>query len=515
MRYHRIVAAQTTAPISYRPAGAFDAPAALLPYAGPWNRRLAAHLLRRAGFGGSPADVDRFASMSASAAVDALIRFPDTSALPARPQLEDPPVPPAGLYRGLMRQNAQGVAPGMAADQTTTDARRAFAMARNQNRRRNLIAMQQWWLGRMIATPAPLQEKMTLFWHGHFTSSPEKQTSAQELLMQNQLFREYALGNVRDLTLHVSQDPAMLRYLDNNVNVKAHPNENYARELMELFTLGIGNYTEQDIRESARAFTGWTFRRNPDGTGSFVDNRRQHDDGSKTFLGQTGNFNGADIVDIIFRQPAAPRWFAKKLLSFFVYMDPEPQLVDQVAALIRKNDFEMKPVLSALLRSNVFFSDRAYRALVKSPVEFVVGTHQLFGISEVAPVELATLRAMGQVLFYPPNVKGWDGGAAWVNSATILTRENFANAVAQNPKMTQAASWIAPAMRSMDPHGVAKTLTDTMLQGDVSPASVAQLVAYLGGRGQAELSQLSPENVDERVRNAAYLTMAMPAYQLA
>jgi uncharacterized protein (DUF1800 family) len=508
------VAAQTTAPISYRPAGALDAPAALLPYAGPWNRRLAAHLLRRAGFGGSPADVDRFAAMSPAAAVDALIRFPDTSSLPARPALEDPPVPPPGLLRGL-RQNAQGAAPAMAADEMTTEARRAFQMARNQNRRRNLIAMQQWWLGRMIASPAPLQEKMTLFWHGHFTSSPEKGTTAQELFMQNQLFREYALGNVRDLTLHVSQDPAMLRYLDNNVNVQAHPNENYARELMELFTLGIGNYTEQDIRESARAFTGWTFRRNPDGTGSFFDNRRQHDEGTKTFLGRTGNFNGADIVGIIFQQPAAPRWFAKKLLSFFVYMDPEPQLVDQVAALIRKNDFEMKPVMAALLRSNVFFSDRAYRALVKSPVEFVVGTHQLFGIPEVAPVELATLRAMGQVLFYPPNVKGWDGGAAWVNSATILTRENFANAVAQNPKMMQAASWIAPAMRSMDPQGVAKTLTETMLQGDVSPASVAQLIAYLGGRGQAELSQLSPENVDERVRNAAYLTMAMPAYQLA
>ncbi|HEY0614833.1 MAG TPA: DUF1800 domain-containing protein [Candidatus Elarobacter sp.] len=508
------MAAPTTASISYRPAGALDASRALLPYAGPWNRRLAAHLLRRAGFGGSPADVDRFAAMSPQAAVDALIRFPDTSSLPARPPLEEPPRPPAGLLRGALAGAAAGAQP-MAADEATAEARRAFQMQRNRNRRQNLIAMQTWWLQRMIATPAPLQEKMTLFWHGHFTSSPEKGTSAQELLMQNQLFREYALGNARDLALHVSQDPAMLRYLDNNVNQKAHPNENYARELMELFTLGIGNYTEQDIRESARAFTGWTFRRNPDGTGTFVDNQRQHDDGVKTFLGQTGNFGGAEIVNIIFRQPAAPRWFAKKLLAFFVYMDPEPQLVDQVAALIRKNDFEIKPVLSVLLRSNLFFSDRAYRALVKSPVEFVVGTHQLFGIGEVAPIELATLRQMGQVLFYPPNVKGWDGGASWINSQTVLTRENFANGVAKSPQMMQGAAWIAPAMRSMDPRGVAKTLTEAMLQGDVSPASVQQLVAYLGGSGQSALAQLSPENVDERVRNAAYLTMAMPAYQLA
>jgi uncharacterized protein (DUF1800 family) len=509
------VAAQTNAPISYRPAGALDASSALAPYAGPWSRRQAAHLLRRAGFGGSPADVDRLAGMSARDAVDSLIRFSDPGPLPARPSLEEPPVPPRGLYRGFAQAAAAGAAAPMAGDDATAEARKAFQMQRNQNRRRNLIAMQTWWLQRMIASQAPLQEKMTLFWHGHFTSSPEKGTAAQELLMQNSLFREYALGNVRDLTLHVSQDPAMLRYLDNNVNAKAHPNENYARELMELFTLGIGNYTEQDIRESARAFTGWTFRRNPDGTGSFVDNRFQHDDGSKTFLGQTGNYNGADIVNIIFRQPAAPRWFAKKLLAFFVYMDPEPQLIDQVAELIRKNDFEMKPVMAALLHSNVFFSERAYRALVKSPVEFVVGTHQLFGIKEVAPVELATLRQMGQVLFYPPNVKGWDGGAAWVNSQTILTRENFANGVAKSPKMMDAASWMVPAMRSMDPRGVAKTLTEAMLQGDVSPASVQQLVTYLGGAGQTELAQLSPENVDERVRNAAYLTMAMPAYQLA
>ncbi|HEX3549187.1 MAG TPA: DUF1800 domain-containing protein [Candidatus Elarobacter sp.] len=499
------MATSTTAPASFRPAGALDAGSALRPYAGPWNRRLAAHLLRRAGFGGSPADVDRFAALSPGAAVDALIAFP--GGLPAQPALEPPLVPPFGLYRP-----AAGGAPS---DEAMVQARKTFQMANNQNRRQNLLALQTWWLERMIASPAPLQEKMTLFWHGHFTSSPEKGTTPQELFMQNQLFREYALGNVRDLTLHVSQDPAMLRYLDNNVNNKARPNENYARELMELFTLGIGNYTETDVRESARAFTGWSFRRNPDGTGTFFDNVRQHDDGAKTFLGQTGNFSGTDVVNIIFRQPAASRFFATKLLSFFVYMDPEPQLVDQVAALMRAHDFELSPVMSALLRSNVFFSDRAYRALVKSPVEFVVGTHQLFGIAQVAPIELATLRQMGQVLFYPPNVKGWDGGAAWLNSQTVLTRENFANGVAKSPQMMSDAAWIAPAMRSMDPRTVTRTLTDTMLQGDVSPAAVAQLVAYLGGSGQTELAQLSPENVDERVRNAAYLTMAMPAFQLA
>jgi hypothetical protein len=500
------VAASTTTPTStYRPAGTLDAAGALRPYTGPWNHRLAAHLLRRAGFGGSPADVDRLAAMPMQRAVDTLIRFPDTSSLPSAPQLALPQLPPPGFFRRALGST----------DPVVVEQRKAFIMAANKVRRQNLIALQTWWLERMIASPAPLQEKMTLFWHGHFTSSPEKGTTAQELLAQNQLFRRFALGNVRDLTLAVSQDPAMLRYLDNNVNVRAHPNENYARELMELFTLGIGNYTEQDVRESARAFTGWTFRRTPDGSATFFDNRRQHDDGVKTFLGQSGNFTGADIVNIIFRQPAASKFFATKLLGFFVYMDPEPVLVDQVAALIVKHDFNLATVMSTLLRSNVFYSDRAYRALVKSPVEFVVGTHQLFGIPQVAPVELAALRAMGQVLFYPPNVKGWDGGAAWVNSQTIITRENFANGVAQSPVMLTDAAWIQPALRSMDPVMVADTLTGVMLQGDASLASIQRLITYLRGDGQAALARLSIENAEERVRNAAYLTMAMPAYQLS
>jgi len=504
-RYPGIVAApQTTlASPSYRPAGSLDATTALRPYAGPWNRRLAAHLLRRAGFGGSPADVDRYTSLGPAQAAAALVRFDDGPA--AEPPLLQPQlVAPPGLYG----KNA-------ATDDATVAARKSFQMRNNVIRRDNLIALQTWWLERMIATPAPLQEKMALFWHGHFTSSPEKGTTEQELLAQNQLFRTFALGNVRELTLRVSQDPAMLRYLDNNVNVKAHPNENYARELMELFTLGIGNYTETDVRESARAFTGWSFRRNADDTGTFVARRFQHDEGVKTFLRQTGNFDGGDIVRIIFQQPACPRFFATKLLSFFVYDDPEPALVDQVAALLRHHDFDLRPVMATLLASNVFYSDRAYRALVKSPVQFVVGTHQLFGVSDVRPAELGALRAMGQVLFYPPNVKGWDGGAAWLNSQTVLTRENFANAVAENPKMTADAAWIQPTMRTMDPTQVAFILTDTMLQGDVSHAAQTQLVSYLSGSGQSALAQLSVENIDERVRGAAYLTMAMPAYQLA
>jgi uncharacterized protein (DUF1800 family) len=379
-------------------------------------------------------------------------------------------------------------------------------------RKAQIVANVTWWLDRMIATPAPLQEKMTLFLHGHFaTAAGTKNIYGLDIVDQNELFRRYALGNWRELTHYVARDRAMLKWLDNARSVKAHPNENFARELMELFTLGIGNYTEQDVRESARAFTGYTFAPR---TGEFYFNARQHDDGQKTFLGHTGNFTGDDVIDIIFQQPAAPKLFAGKLLEFFVYSDPEPQLVDELAALIRKNDFNMEPVMSTLFRSNVFYSDRAYRALVKSPVEFVIGTYQLFGITDVQPAVIGALNRMGQVPFRPPSVKGWDGGAQWLNTQTVLARENFASSLMAAPEMAQAKNWLTDGV---PPSAGAATqrLAATILQGDASPSSLADLAGYLDGRGTSTGTALSGENFEERMRGAAYLTMAMPAYQLS
>jgi uncharacterized protein (DUF1800 family) len=500
-----IAAAPSPPGASYRPEGPLDLATALEPYAGPWSVRHAAHLYRRAGFGGSPDDVARIAGLGMHAAVDGFVHFANASALPGQPQLADDR-PNPGQRKLLVA--AAAAAQASAGPAATADALVNVRKQLGRSRRDNTIAMENWFLDRMIASPAPLQEKLTLFWHGHFTSSYEKGIPAEAMVAQNNLFRANALGNMRELTLKVSQDPAMLRYLDNAQNVKAHPNENYARELMELFTLGIGNYSETDVRESARAFTGWSIDRDY----AFRDFPARHDDGSKTFLGKTGNFTGHDIVEIIFAQPAAARWFAKKLLAYFVYSDPEPQLIDMVAALIRKNDFNLQPVMSAVLRSNVFFSDRAYRALVKSPVQFIVGSYQLFGVPKSDLAALGALRRMGQILFYPPNVKGWDGGAAWLNSQTMLTRENFASSL-----MAQMGStpWVQRAVQSMDPASVSRALTATILQGDVSPASTAHLAAYLNGTNVSALPALSGENADERIRGAAYLTMAMPAYQLA
>jgi uncharacterized protein (DUF1800 family) len=301
----------------------------------------------------------------------------------------------------------------------------------------------------------------------------------------------------------------MLVYLDNALNVASHPNENFARELMELYTLGVGHYTEKDVREAARAWTGWQYSRF---TGVATFNPRLHDDGVKTFLGQTGNFNGDDIVNIIFAQPQCARFFAGSLLGFFVYNDPEPELIDAVAALLRKHNYELAPVMSAIFRSDVFYSDRAYRALVKGPIEFVVGTYKALGLPAFDVTILHQLQQMGQMLFYPPNVAGWAGGANWLTSDMMIARQNFLEASVNSQSLT-ASSWLGTM--PMKTKAVTQTLVQSILQGDASPAAIAKLDALLGGAGSAALAAFGPENYGERVSGAAYLAMAAPAFQLS
>jgi uncharacterized protein (DUF1800 family) len=482
-----------------RPAGRLDINTALEPYAGPWSVRHAAHLLRRAGFGSSSDEAARFAGMPMNAAVDALVNFPSTAALPPPTELYDP----RSAIRDRMREFL-GADPSQRAE-----LRRQIGMEIRKAERQSLIALQRWWLDRMLNSPAPLQEKMTLYFHGHFTSAAiQKGVTPQMTFNQNDLFRRNALGNLRELTWNVSIDPAMLIYLDNTLNDRDHPNENYARELMELFTLGVDHYTENDVRESARAWTGWVVVRRT-GQVNFV--ARRHDDGSKTFLGQTGNWNGRDIINIIYRQPACATFWANNLLNFFVYNNPEPQLIEAVASLIRKNDYELRPVMSTLLRSNVFYSDRAYRALVKSPAEFVIGTYKSLGLPQIDEAAQRALVQMGQILFYPPNVAGWPGGANWLTSQTVIARENFVAALVNSPMMGQV-SWMNDV--PLNAPAAAKDLVRTILYGDASPSAIAQIADYLNGVNTSALGMLSGENYQERVRGAAYLTMAMPAYQL-
>jgi uncharacterized protein (DUF1800 family) len=480
-----------------RPQGSLDAAAALLPYDGTLDARLAAHLLRRAGFGGTPDDVRRYAGMRASDAVETFVRFAPTGSLAQPSDVYDP--------SALLEQYGP-----LGLRSLSDEQRRDLFKQIRKSEVRSVLALQLWWLNRMLATPAPLQEKMTLFFHGHFTTAAiQKGVSPAMAFNQNQLFRQYALGNVRELTRNVSKDPAMLIYLDNALNVAAHPNENYARELMELFTLGVDNYTEDDVRESARAWTGWRVNRL---TGEAFFAPRLHDYGSKTFLGRSGNLDGDDVVDTIFAKPQCARFFAQKLLGLFVYDDPEPELTEGVADLLLRHDYLLAPVVSAILRSNVFYSQRAYRALVKSPVEFVVGTYKALGLQQLGVSALPALRGIGQVLFYPPNVAGWPGGENWLTSQMMIARQNFLAGML-NAQNFGDSSWLGEV--PMDAAQATHALIADVLQDDASPVSYGQLKSYLQGADTSALAMLNVENFQQRIAGAAYLTMAMPAYQLA
>ena len=389
-----------------------------------WDVAKAAHLLRRAGFGPLPSEVAQAIQAGPDGAVDAIFAFPpvpesvveDAEIRPAEARVED--------MTGELRRT--GTRP-----KDSPELRAAYQEV-NRAHARAVVALTGGWLDRMARTPAPLQEKLTLFWHGHFTTSFGDVQDAVAIATQNQLFRQHAAGNFARLLDGVARDPAMLRYLNNDANRKGHPNENWARELMELFTLGIGHYTEIDIRESARAWTGWTLAdgRTFEGRRAFGYNPRLHDDGVKTFLGQTGAFDGTDIMRIILATPAAPRWIAGRLAKFFVSPTPDPDLVEAMAQSLVQHRYEIAPVLRAMFRSRAFYAPEVLHAQIKSPVEFVVGAVRHLGIANPDWVRLSVLAAdAGQRLFFPPTVKGWDGGRAWINAATIFDRANLAGAL--------------------------------------------------------------------------------------
>lgn len=380
-----------------------------------WDERRAAHLLRRAGFGGTPAEIKHLTNLGARAAVDFLVDYEEIPQLhPAYRAFEIP------SDRDLRKRAEQlGIRDEL---ERSAMAQRIVQVYR-QLHQLQMLDLRAWWMDRMVRTRRPLEEKMTLFWHGHFTSGFREVRNSEWIYSQHAFLRTHALGNFRELLVGISQDPAMLRYLDNTINRKDHPNENFARELLELFTMGVGNYSEKDIQEAARALTGWTIV-----DGKFKFELRMHDPGIKRFQGKVGLFDGYDIIDIILKKNATSRYLATKLLHFFVRQDPPRYLVDALELELRLNRFDLRKTMRTLLASEAFYSDEAMFSLVKSPVELVVGAVRML---EVEPKDLHGLaiatELMGQTLFQPPNVKGWDGGLTWINTATLFSRYNFAN----------------------------------------------------------------------------------------
>ena len=389
----------------------------------------AQHLLNRAGFGGTPSQARALARMGLDEAVDYIVKF------------EKAPAPEAGIeeFRSdIMRPPTEEERAMARAARQSNDEAVLERLQRERNRRQaedreQVQAMRRWWLKRLIESGRPLEEKMTLFWHGHFATGYRTIEDSWHMLMQNQLFRTHAVGNFAELCAAVIRDPAMLKYLDNDENRRASPNENLARELMELFVLGEGNgYGERDIREGARALTGFTFEDD-----TFVFRPAQHDDRPKTILGQTGRFDGDDFLRIILSRPAASEFICAKLYRYFVndtpgLLDPGRDgdkdvqgFVRKLAKELRDREYDLRPVLGTLFRSEHFYDPANMASLIKSPVQLVVQSVRSLRtpVRSLAAL-LSACDLMGQDLFFPPNVKGWDGGRSWVNTATFFVRQN-------------------------------------------------------------------------------------------
>ena len=285
-----------------------------------------------------------------------------------------------------------------------------------QKSREGIRNLNLFWLNEMINSQAQLREKMAFFWHGHFACRNLNIFFQQGLL---DVIRKNAIGNFRDLLHEVSKSPAMLNFLNNNQNRKDHPNENFAREVMELFTLGRGNYTEDDIKQAARAFTGW----GANVKGEFIFRKFQHDDGSKTVLGKTGNFDGDDVLEILLAQKQTAKYISKKVYKFFVNDDPDQEKINWLADRFYKNDYDISRLMEDVFTSDWFYDEKNIGSKIKSPIELIVGIQRMLPMKiENEDALLLIQRVLGQILFYPPNVAGWPGGKTWIDSSTLMMR---------------------------------------------------------------------------------------------
>lgn len=437
----------------YRPAGE-----------NPWNRTRAAHLLRRAGFGASSDEID------AAVAQD-----------------------PAEVVANL-------VAPDLDAEfERESDAFATTILASG-----NPKQLSAWWSYVMLRTPHPLLEKTTLFWHGHFATSAEKVEDAGAMYHQNRLFRQYALGDFDKLTHAISRDPAMLTYLDSATNRKARPNENFARELMELFCLGEGNYSEKDIQELARCFTGWEIRR-----GNFRFNRFQHDTGTKSVLGHSGPMPKGESIDVVLDQSAAPQFIVRKLIRYFMFDEPvaSDELVAPLAKELRERAWDIGHVVRRILTSQLFYSEHVVGRKVRSPVDLVVGLLRTLEGSTNAYQLGDDLHLLGQGLFYPPNVKGWDGGRAWINSSTLLGRANVIGRIMLDEKTRFAGGNLMEYFDRLDANS-AIAIVDRLVELTLAvqpPQTVKEQLVEVINR---------PGDRSERIAEAIHALSTIPEFQV-
>ena len=432
----------------------------------PWNRALAAHLLRRAGFGGSSRELADVVKQDPQEVVARIVSGSD------------------------IRDEFQ----------RESDAFAETVLASGDSQQ-----LSAWWAYTLLSAPHPLLEKSTLFWHGHFATSAEKVDDAEAMYNQNRLLRRHALGDFSALVHEISRDPAMLIYLDSITNRKGHPNENYARELMELFCLGEGNYTERDVQQLARCFTGWEIRRK-----RFRFNRYQHDFAEKELFGKSGNFPEGAAVDLVLAQPAAPRFIVAKLVRFFVFDEPAPtaSLVDPLALELVEHNWDIGHVVHRILGSNLFFSEHAVGRKVRSPVDLVVGLLRTLQASTNSYQLADELRQLGQGLFYPPNVKGWDGGRTWINSSTLLGRANGVGRLIRDEKTRFDGGDLAEYFDRLGvrtPEAIVDLLVELTLAVPVPRDARGRLIE-LASKGQGDRN--------ERIAETVHAMSTLPEFQL-
>ena len=430
---------------------------------GGWTRRDATHLLWRTQYGATAAEIDEAFTAGLQATLERRLT----------PQPETPQFQSA---HDLLRRTAFDTG--------------------------NIADLKAWWLYRMLNSANPLVEKLSLFWHNHFATSNAKVQSVPNMAAQNDLIRQHAMGNFRPLLHGMARDVAMLVWLDGNANRKRQPNENFAREVMELFSLDVGNYTERDIKEAARAFSGWQVRE-----GKFWFNPLQHDSGSKTVFGKSGDLNGDDVVDLCLAQPACPRFLAHKLLRTFVVPAPDAGLIDALAQRIRAHDFAMAPVLRELFGSQLFFCPAARTALIKSPLDLVLGAYRSLDSHPKLTTAIPLLASLGQDVFEPPTVKGWDGGRLWISSASMLQRANFATELVTANRLGTIADpeKSAAQLSQGSPEAIVRHYADLLLNRELEPDVLSRLAGYVNQ---------SQGTRDQRIRGAMQLIMTMPEFQL-
>lgn len=484
--------------------------------AAQWNEATAAHLLNRAAFGGSPRDIENLRLMGPDRAVSWLVDYERIH--------DDTPAPE---WTQDISDNAilQRDAIYRAAD---LDTRRELQRLHGQEENRQIADLRYWWMRRMSLGPRPFQEKMTLFWHGHFATSFEKVRSPYFLWLQNETLRQNATGNFSQLLIAIAEDPAMLDYLDGERSNRKKPNENFGREVMELFTLGEGHYTEQDVQQIAKAFTGWGLAKD---RLRYEYHPNNHDPGPKTIFGQTANFTGEEALQLLCNQPACAPFIVSKIWRYFVQDQPPAPLVAVLAADFNMHGMDIKRLMRMIFRSREFYAPDVVRAQIKSPVQWLVAaSHQLEAPLPTEPMTLVMLLQLGQELFQPPNVKGWDGGVAWVTTNSLLDRYNFAAALVEGqrvplPSLTGQMRGLnnslgedgllqigpAPVQQLFTPEQLSTpdsfltALQARFLNGALNPLRLASLREFV----QARMPLQEPD-----IRKAIRLLMSTPEYQL-